>query len=92
MGKAKEIAEGLANYLLRRQNRISEMRMIICNACEHISTKHETSRPDVHCMKCNCTLATKTRSLDSECPIGKWSQIPRTDEKQEIHNKKSSIE
>ena len=75
MGKFKEIAEGWANYVLKKQNIISELRMKICNSCEHISTKHKTNRPDVHCVKCGCTLAAKTRSLESECPIGLWKAI-----------------
>ena len=96
MGKAKEIAEGWANLVLKKEHveRVSQMRMNICNTCEHISTKHKTSRPDVHCVKCNCPLATKTRSLESACPIGKWSKIPRNNEKQkqEVRDKKSPIE
>lgn len=72
MGKFKEITEGWANMMLNRQNEISEKRMDICRKCEHISTKHQTNRFDVHCTNCGCTLQAKTRSLDSECPIGLW--------------------
>lgn len=73
--KLQEIAEGWANYILGRAEEVSKLRMIICNKCEYISTKHETIRLDVHCVKCKCPLATKTRSLESECPIGKWKKI-----------------
>ena len=75
MGKAKEIAEGWANYILRREENVSKLRTKICEGCEWHSSKHETNRPDVHCFKCKCTLAAKTRSLTSECPIGKWAKI-----------------
>lgn len=94
MGVIKEIAEGWANMAFKKEHveRIAVVRRNICNTCEHISIKHETSRPDVHCVKCGCPLATKTRSLDSGCPIGKWSKIPRNNEKQEVRNKKGSVE
>jgi len=72
MGQFKNITEGWANMLLNRQNEISEKRMDICKTCEHISTKHQTHRFDVHCIHCGCRLQAKTRSLESECPIGLW--------------------
>lgn len=93
MGVIKNIAEGWTNYILNRQNEVSASRMEECNKCDYISTKHETNRPDVHCIKCGCTLAAKTRSLESECPIGLWKAIKITDnEQQEINNKKSAGE
>ena len=91
MGKIKEISEGWANYILGREEEVSKLRMKICNECEHHSKHHSTNRPDVHCFLCKCPLATKTRSLDSECPIKKWSKVKK-DEKQEVRDKKSSIE
>jgi len=77
MSKAKEILEGWTNVVMKKEHveRIALARMNICNTCEHNSEKHDTVRPDVHCVKCGCTLAAKTRSPDSECPIGKWPQI-----------------
>lgn len=92
MGKTKQIAEGWANYLFNRQNDISQERMGFCNECEHISTKHESNRPDVHCTECGCTLAAKTRSLDSECPIGLWKavKIEKDGNTETNHNKKDS--
>jgi len=89
MGQFKEITEGWANYLLNRQNEISEKRMNICRDCEYISTKHKTNRPDIHCTNCGCTLAAKTRSLESECPIGLWkAEKLKTDDepKKKIYN------
>lgn len=75
MGILKEIAEGWANKVLKRAQELSEERMKICNECEHISTKHNTVRFDVHCTKCGCTLDAKTRSETSECPIGLWRAV-----------------
>lgn len=89
----KEIAEGWANMVLKKEHieRIAKVRRNICDTCEHISTKHKTSRPDVHCVVCNCTLAAKTRSLDSACPVGKWSKILKNNEQQKASDKKSPI-
>ena len=77
MGKINEIAEGWANIILRQKEveKIAASRMNICNTCEHNSKLHKTVRPDVHCVHCGCTLAAKTRSMQSECPIGKWKAI-----------------
>lgn len=75
MGTLKEIAEGWANKVLQRQQELSDARMKVCNNCEHISTKHNTVRFDVHCVKCGCTLDAKTRSETSECPIGLWKAV-----------------
>ena len=76
--KIKEIAEGWANYMLGRQKIVSAQRMKICGECEYDSAKNpeaQSLRPDRHCTKCGCTLAAKTRSLDSECPIGLWKAV-----------------
>lgn len=78
MSRLKEIAEGWGNHFFSNDATvkvISEERMKICNDCEFISTKHKTIRPDVHCTKCSCTLAAKTKSLTSACPLGKWTII-----------------
>lgn len=73
--KAKEIAEGVANYILGLEDEVSETRMKICNKCEHHSKHHKTRLLFVHCTICKCPLATKTRSLGSECPDGRWPAI-----------------
>ena len=58
---------------------MSEKRMEVCNACPHISTNHKSVRPDVHCTKCGCTLAAKTRAFDAACPLGYWVGIKKHD-------------
>jgi hypothetical protein len=64
--------------------KVSEERMAICNACENISTKHRSIRPDVHCIDCGCTLSAKTKCLSCACPIGKWKEMMTDDEYDEI--------
>lgn len=65
-------------------NRVSEERMVICNACENISTKHKSIRPDVHCIDCGCTLSAKTKCLSCSCPIDKWKGMMTDDQYDEI--------
>lgn len=73
-----QIIEGWKNHLLPEERKkafiehVSLSRMAICNECEHVSTKHKTMRPDVHCIECGCTLSAKTKCLTCECPLKKW--------------------
>ena len=79
MSKLQEIYDGWKNLLIPEEElkphieKVAASRLNICNTCEHDSSKHITYRFDRHCKLCGCTLATKTRSLTSECPLDKWS-------------------
>ena len=42
-------------------------RMAICQACPHARF-----RPFMHCAKCGCVLAWKTKLKAGACPVGKW--------------------
>lgn len=42
-------------------------RMAICQACPHARF-----RPFMHCAKCGCVLAWKTKLKAGTCPVGKW--------------------
>jgi len=81
-----QIIEGWKNHLLPEERtkayieHVSAERMNICNECEHISTKHNTIRLDVHCTNCGCTLSAKTKCLTCECPFKKWLPQPMPDE------------
>jgi len=76
--KINQVIEGWKNHLLPEEKQkafieyVSNQRMTICNACEYVSTKHKTIRPDVHCIECGCTLSAKTKCLTCECPFKKW--------------------
>ena len=76
--KIAQVIEGWKNHLLPEERKkafiehVSLSRMAICNECEHVSTKHKTMRPDVHCIECGCTLSAKTKCLTCECPLKKW--------------------
>lgn len=90
--KLADIYEGWKNNLFPPEKlkeaitEMSEQRMEICNACPHISTKHNTPlRPDVHCIKCGCTLAAKTKVFSTHCPINKWKAVLTAAQQQEIN-------
>ena len=87
----QQIFEGWRNHLLPRKDlilmieEVSKERIDICNNCEHVSTKHETLRPDLHCTDCGCTLAAKTKCLSCKCPKDKWTAVI-SEEQQNIIN------
>ena len=75
----KHIAEGIANRIIVKEEveKIALQREDICAACPHNSKEAEIKglsllRPDYHCTICFCNIRTKSRSLSSECPEGKW--------------------
>jgi len=40
------------------------------------------------CNECGCSLQFKTRSLSSECPLGKWQAIATEEEEDKLENLK----
>jgi hypothetical protein len=67
---------------------ISKERIDICKDCEHVSTKHKTIRPDLHCTDCGCTLAAKTKCLSCKCPKDKWTAVISQEQQTIIDNGK----
>ena len=94
MGVIQQIIEGWGNHLMPRKElelvieQTSQERMEICNNCEHISTKHKTLRPDVHCTNCGCTLSAKTKCLSCNCPLNKWKAVISQEQQNIIDNGK----
>jgi len=79
-----KIREGLKNNLLPAEQekeliqQVSDSRMLVCNECEHISTKHKSFVPYVHFTDCGFTLSAKTKCLSCECPLKKWTALEKT--------------
>jgi len=49
--------------------------MEICNECDQLDLEGKDCAmygTQPCCSNCGCSLAFKTRSLSSECPLGKW--------------------
>jgi len=94
--KLSEIFEGWRNHLIPPEElksqieEISNKRLSICRECPRNSINYyKTSskvnlRPDEHCVECGCTLAAKTKSLKSQCPLGKWLSELTEEQQSEI--------
>ena len=76
----KAIYDGIKNSVIRDKyvEDISAKRMLICEECPEIDlkgSKCEMPGTQPCCGNCGCSLAFKTRSLSSECPIGEWPAL-----------------
>lgn len=72
-----QILEGIKNFINRDEHveRIAATRMSICEECPLLDLKGgKCFAPGTEpcCGSCGCSLKLKTRSLESECPEGKW--------------------
>lgn len=98
--KAKgQILEGVKNSIFKREDveEIAAERMAICHKCELYSEADPactvpgtTPCCDERRGGCGCSLSLKTRSLSSECPLGKWEAIV-TEEEEDVINQKLNI-
>ncbi len=46
-------------------------RLVICNNCEK-------KLPIGICRECGCIITFKTKAGFTDCPLGKWSELPTT--------------
>lgn len=84
----KQILEGFKNRIFKQEHIEAEagLRMDICNTCNHLDLKGgECLVPGTQpcCASCGCSLSLKTRSLSSECPLGKWPAL-MTEEEEDL--------
>ena len=75
---ADKITAGVLNSIFKKQEIevIAAARFEICQKCEQLDTEGVNClAPGTQpcCAECGCSLDFKTRSLSSECPLGKWS-------------------
>ena len=69
------IWQGWKNYFIDlvsdiKYKKYFDERYSICKKCEFNKLSI--------CQKCGCFLKSKTKSEDSECPVGKWKTINET--------------
>ena len=64
--KLQKIIEGWGNYLVPdpEVEKVAKYRALRCATCDF--NKFEV------CSKCNCPIIAATRSMDHDCPIGRW--------------------
>ena len=89
----KAILEGIKNSVIRDEfvEDIARMRHDICNNCNSLDKKGKdcaVKGTQPCCAECGCSLAFKTRSLSSECPLGKWQAIATEEEEDILDNLK----
>jgi len=56
----------------------------VCDSCPSKGRKCAVKGTAPCCNECGCSLTFKTRSLASECPLGKWQAISTEEEEQQL--------
>ena len=86
----KQILEGITNAVIRDEfvEDVSRIRMELCNQCLSKGDECVVIGTGPCCNECGCSLAFKTRSLSSECPLEKWQAIATEEEEEQLDNLK----
>jgi hypothetical protein len=81
-----KIFEGVKNSIIKNElvEEVSELRMFICNACPSKGKKCAVKGTAPCCNECGCSLGFKTRSLSSDCPLGKWDAFITEEEEDKL--------
>lgn len=95
--KAKgQIVEGIKNSIFKSADveEIAQQRMQICEACQLYTIDDKgcivigtTPCCDQRQGGCGCSLGFKTRSLSSDCPLGKWTAELTQEEEDQLNQK-----
>jgi hypothetical protein len=81
-----KIVEGIKNSIIRDEfvEEVATLRHAICNECPSKGKKCAVKGTAPCCNECGCSLAFKTRSLSSDCPLGKWQAIATEEEEDKL--------
>ena len=81
-----QIMEGIKNAVLRDEfvEDVARLRHDVCDSCPSKGTDCAVKGTSPCCNDCGCSLAFKTRSLSSECPLGKWSALVTDEEEDKL--------
>jgi hypothetical protein len=91
-----QIVEGIVNNIFKREDveEIAQQRMQICMSCALYDVQGEGcmvpgTQPccDENKGGCGCSLGFKTRSLSSDCPLGKWMAELTEEEENKLNEK-----
>jgi hypothetical protein len=91
-----QIVEGIVNNIFKREDveEIAQQRMQICMSCALYDVQGEGcmvpgTQPccDENKGGCGCSLGFKTRSLSSDCPLGKWMAELTKEEENKLNEK-----
>ncbi len=83
------ILEGIKNSVVRDEfvEDVARMRYDVCNECPSKGRKCAVKGTGPCCNECGCSLQFKTRSLSSECPLGKWGAELTEEEEDQLNQK-----
>jgi len=81
-----QIMEGIKNAVLRDEfvEDVARLRHDVCDNCPSKGKKCAVKGTSPCCNECGCSLTFKTRSLSSECPLGKWGAIISEEEEDKL--------
>lgn len=84
----KQILEGIKNATIRNEfvEEIALERNAICDQCPSKGDQCAVPGTAPCCNECGCSLTFKTRSLSSECPLGKWKALLSEEEEDKINS------
>jgi hypothetical protein len=85
-----KIVEGIKNSFIKNKfvEEVAVMRFAVCNECPSKGTECAVKGTAPCCNECGCSLAFKTRSLASDCPLGKWEALISEEEEDALDNLK----
>jgi hypothetical protein len=88
---ADKITAGVINSIFKRDDveLIAADRLSICQDCESLDIQGDKClAPGTQpcCSECGCSLGFKTRSLSSECPLGKWKALLTEEQEDKLDN------
>jgi hypothetical protein len=94
---SKEIMEGIKNTVIRDKyvEYIAKQRQNICLNCDDydvVGSSCTMYGTQPCCASCGCSLTFKTRSLSSNCPKNKWSELISIDEELELSLLKKDLD
>ena len=83
-----QILEGIKNTVIKNQfvEEVSQERYGVCDNCPSKGDKCAVPGTSPCCNECGCSLTFKTRSLSSECPLGKWHAVLTEEEEDKLDN------
>lgn len=82
----KQILEGITNAVIRDEfvEDVARVRLEVCDQCPSKGDDCVVIGTSPCCNECGCSLAFKTRSLSSECPLGKWQALTTEEHEDEL--------
>jgi len=85
-----KILEGIKNSIIRDEfvEEVATLRNKQCTDCPSKGTECALPGTAPCCNECGCSLAFKTRSLSSSCPLGKWEALMTEEEEDALDNLK----